>query len=199
MNILGRFHSDFIHSGRVIRLAELCGDLLPESGKILEVGCGDGKISKLMAERRPGAQLSGIEVMPREGAEIPVTKFDGITIPFEDNYFDSVCFIDVLHHTADPLILLREAARVSCGSIVLKDHQLKGLGALQILRLMDWVGNSRYGVSLPYNYWTIKQWKEAFAELNLKPEVWTENLNLYPFYLRPIFERSLHCVIKLIV
>ena len=78
-------------------------------------------------------------------------------------------FIDVLHHTSDPRVLQREAARVSRRWIIIKDHARTGLGAGPTLRFMDWVGNARYGVALPYNYWRESQWNQAFAGLNLRP------------------------------
>ena len=37
--------------------------------------------------------------------------------------------------------------------IVLKDHTRNGLFSGSTLRFMDWVGNARHGVRLPYNYW----------------------------------------------
>ena len=67
-----------------------------------------------------------------------------------DASFDVVMFVDVLHHTDDPLLLLQEAQRV--GKIILvKDHFRKGFLAGPTLRFMDWVGNAHHGVVLPYN------------------------------------------------
>ena len=197
MSLLGRIHSRFVHSNRVLRLAEICADHLPESGRVLEVGCGDGRISKLIGKRKPGLDIVGIEVLVREDAVIPVQAFDGETIPFEDNSFDAVCFIDVLHHTDDPMVLLSEAKRVSRKSILIKDHQRDGLLAFRTLQFMDWVGNARYGVSLPYNYWSQEEWRKAFEKLELTVQNWSHELGLYAWFLRPIFERRLHCVVEL--
>ena len=55
------------------------------------------------------------------------------------------------------MILLRETVRVARQVIVIKDHLLKGAFAYSTLRLMDWVGNARHDVALPYNYWTSAQ------------------------------------------
>jgi hypothetical protein len=38
-----------------------------------------------------------------------------------------VLFVDVLHHSKDPMILLREAVRMVRKAIVIKDHTLAGL------------------------------------------------------------------------
>ena len=81
-----------------------------------------------------------------------MTLFDGKTIPFEDNSFDLVMFVDVLHHAEDPASLLAEAARVSRKYLLLKDHVRTGLVGKWTLRLMDWFGNAQHNVVLPYNY-----------------------------------------------
>jgi hypothetical protein len=64
---------------------------------------------------------------------------------------------------------------------------------------MDWVGNSRYGVSLPYNYWSKPQWLQAFDELEMKIGSWTTSLKLYPWPASCLFDRSLHFVAHLSV
>jgi SAM-dependent methyltransferase len=121
----------------------------------------------------------------------------GRTIPYENRSFDGVMFVDVLHHTADAMILLREASRIARKMIVIKDHTLDGLLAAQTLRLMDKVGNARYGVSLPYNYWPKQRWLDAFDTLGLQIGVWTTNLGIYPWPPSWVFDRSLHFFARL--
>jgi len=55
---------------------------------------------------------------------------------------------DVLHHTQDPAVLLREAVRVSRSFVLLKDHLDENILDDVTLRLMDWVGNRPHGVVL---------------------------------------------------
>jgi hypothetical protein len=108
-------------------------------------------------------------------------------------------FSDVLHHTAEPRELLCEASRVARNAVAIKDHLLSGMLAGPTLAFMDRVGNRRFGVALPYNYWTRAQWMAAFSELSLVPEVWDQKLELYPFPASLVFDRSLHFVAKLMV
>jgi SAM-dependent methyltransferase len=126
-----------------------------------------------------------------------VERFNGEVIPYEDASFDGVMFIDVLHHTQDPMVLLREATRVARKAVVIKDHTLEGLLAGPTLRAMDWIGNARYGVSLPYNYWTKREWLDAFNELEVEVGSWISNLGLYPWPAGYLFDRSLHFVARL--
>ena len=138
-----------------------------------------------------------IDVFVRPTTHIPVVAFDGHRIPFDDAEFDAVVFVDVLHHTEDPMELLREAVRVAPGAIIVKDHAADGPLARPILRLMDWVGNAHHGVALPYNYWSTPRWQRAVAELGLRTEVWQTSLGLYPPPASWIFERELHLLCRL--
>jgi SAM-dependent methyltransferase len=161
------------------------------------VGCGDGLIAKLIQEQRPDVRIDGIDILVRPQTHIPVTAFDGQAIPHGDGQFDAVMFVDVLHHTNDPMILLREAARVARQAVLIKDHCLDGWLAGPTLQLMDWVGNARHGVVLPYHYWPARRWQEAFATLGLKAVAREQTLGLYPPPASWIFERSLHFVARL--
>jgi SAM-dependent methyltransferase len=146
---------------------------------------------------RPDLELQGLDVLGRPGTHVPVTVYDGRTIPYGDKSFDVVLFVDALHHTPDPMVPLREAARVARDAILIKDHLRDGILADRTLRLMDWVGNARYGVALPYAYWSRQQWLEAFARLGLTRSAWEVRLGLYPWPASWVFERSLHFIARL--
>ena len=63
--------------------------------------------------QRPDLEITGVDVLVRPKNHIPVQLFDGRQLPFPDQSFDAVMFVDVLHHTDDPSVLLREAKRVA--------------------------------------------------------------------------------------
>ncbi len=208
MSLIERIHTTQVHTRRVRRLCELLSNQFPREGRVLDVGCGDGLLAQCILERinqphqahglsRGQFKIEGIDVLVRDDTHIPVTRFDGNKIPFDDNSFDSVMFVDVLHHTDDPMVLLREAKRVTRGTIVIKDHTMNGVASGPTLRFMDRVGNARFGVSLPYNYWPKQKWMNAFDELGLKIEHWEKNLGLYPFPANLFFGRSLHFIARL--
>jgi SAM-dependent methyltransferase len=130
---------------------------------------------------------------------IPVARFDGAMIPEEDKSADIVMFVDVLHHTPDPMVLLREAVRVARRAVIIKDHRMSCIGAGVRLRFMDWVGNRPHGVVLPYNYWPEGRWQAAWDELGLEVKHYQTDLALYPKPTRWLFETGLHFLAGLAV
>lgn len=196
MKVLDHIHRSRVFPRRVNRLTQLLADAIPQGSSVLDVGCGDGTLAALMLEARPDLTIVGLEVLKRPTTKIPVTLFDGEHIPFGDCSFDVAMFVDVLHHTLDPMVLLREAARVARCSLVIKDHIAKGILAKARLRFMDYVGNARHGVSLPYNYWTEEQWLAAQTALRIKPTVLQRDLGLYPAPADAVFGANLHFVAR---
>jgi ubiquinone/menaquinone biosynthesis C-methylase UbiE len=194
MSLIEKIHGQCVFQRRVTVIAGCLAALLPRNASVLDVGCGDGSLAKLIQDQRPDVRIHGIDVLVRPQTAIPVEPFDGTHIPVADGSYDVVMFVDVLHHTNDPLVLLREARRVARQSVLLKDHTRNGFLAGPTLRFMDNVGNARYGVALPYNYWPREQWQAAFHELGLKVETWQQKLGLYSAWADWLFGRSLHFI-----
>jgi SAM-dependent methyltransferase len=195
--LLQWIHGGYVYNRRVRVLSEHLATVIPQNARVLDVGCGDGLLAHLILKKRPDLDLRGIDVLVREQTRIPVQAFDGRVIPYRDGSFDVVVFVDVLHHTEDPTLLLREAARVANTAIVIKDHTRDGVLAGLTLRFLDWVGNARYGIALPYNYWPEQKWREAFDTLGLTIAEWKKELALYPRPANCFFGRSLHFIARL--
>ena len=194
MSLIESVHGGYVHKRRISILSDRFSRLIPPNSRVLDVGCGDGRLARLIADKRPDISIHGIDVRLRNDAAIPAEAFDGKSIPYGQGSFDVVMFVDVLHHTSEPMILLREAIRAARQVILIKDHLVEGTFAYSTLRFMDWVGNARHGVALPYNYWTPAQWHRAFDKLGLNINSWEWNLKLYPFPGDLIFGRSLHFI-----
>jgi SAM-dependent methyltransferase len=192
--LLNAVHHRAVHNRRVHVLARQLAQIIPDGGRVLDVGCGDGLISREIMNRRPDLEIEGVDVMLRPVTHIPATTFDGNVLPFADDSFDYVTIVDVLHHTTDPVIMLAESRRVARKGVVIKDHLREGFGAGATLRVMDWVGNRGHDVVLPYNYLTRAQWDDAFQRAGLRVAEWREDLKLYPRPARYLFDRRLHFV-----
>ena len=168
-----------------------------EGAEMLDVGTGDGQIAKMIGERGQDITVTGIDIMERKKVHIPVTLFDGKTIPMDDDSVDVVTFVDVLHHTDDPQILISEAARVARKAVIIKDHLSENAIDHVTLRAMDWVGNAPHGVVLPYNYAPRRDWDRWFANAGLKTDVFETKVPLYPAPLSWVFGRKLHFIARL--
>ncbi len=195
---LNAVHGALIFGRRVEKLADALAAAIPAGpARVLDLGCGDGQVAVALMRRRPELVVEGVDVLVRPVTHIPVTEYDGATLPFAQAAFDHVTIVDVLHHTDDPGAVLAEAARVAARSVVVKDHLREGLLAGPVLRLMDWVGNRGHDVRLPYNYLDTEQWHKAFDRAGVSEGKRQVRLGLYPAPLDWAFGRRLHFVSRL--
>jgi SAM-dependent methyltransferase len=197
VNAAERLHAAYGGARRLDALCRHLAGLLPEGATVLDVGCGDGALDERIAAARRDVLISGLDVLVRPDARIAVAAFDGRTIPHPDRSFDAVILVDVLHHCEDPEALLAEAVRVARRCVLVKDHLASGPLSRALLRFMDDVGNRRFGVALPHNYWEESRWRAAFERLGVSAEAWIRDLALYPGPLDWIFGGSLHFVVRL--
>jgi len=191
---ISRWHHAFVFERRTRVLAELLAAQIPQGASVLDVGCGDGTVASRIAELRPDISIRGVEYLVRPECKIECRSFDGLTLPYPDRSFDLCMFVDVLHHTQDPAILLRDAVRVTRGFVLLKDHLDENILDDITLRFMDWVGNRPHGVVLTYNYQSRKQWAANFSQCGLKEESWKGDVPLYPWPFSLVVGRGLHFI-----
>lgn len=89
-------------------------DHVPAQGKLLDIGCGEGKLLRTLARERPALALHGcdIRVPQRTPTEFAFAEVTSEALPYDDGTFDAAMLFDVLEHVPDPAGMLREAARV---------------------------------------------------------------------------------------
>ena len=113
--------------GKADHVEELARRARLATGRVAEVGCGDGALLAELSQRRVGDALVGYEISEAaldlaRGRFIPrverLEPFDGVTIPARDRAFDLGILSHVLEHAPDPVALLRETARVADAVIV---------------------------------------------------------------------------------
>jgi ubiquinone/menaquinone biosynthesis C-methylase UbiE len=107
---------------QAIRQAFLSGIDFPPEARVLEVGCGTGVLTRMVAKCPGVAQVLGVDAAPslldraRElAAGLPGISFreaDAHALPFAAQSFDAVVFDSVLCHLLDPQRALAEARRV---------------------------------------------------------------------------------------
>lgn len=89
-----------------------------DEGSVLDLGCGDGEVGRLLVQEGRQVVLADICTHPnarRNGLEFRLFQ-QGEPVPAQDNEFDNTLLLTVLHHSDDPLKTLQEAYRVTRGS-----------------------------------------------------------------------------------
>jgi ubiquinone/menaquinone biosynthesis C-methylase UbiE len=151
------------HSGVVLQvLAQL--DVRPGE-QILDLGCGNGWATRLLAKSAAGATAIGVDVSPKmiERAEAmhsltvraryEVAAFEALN--FKDGKFDRLFSMEALYYALDLERALREALRV-----------LKSGGRADVV--VDFFAESPSTQSWPektglsMHYLSTQQWREAF-------------------------------------
>lgn len=183
-----------VYARRLAVLSDLIVRELNPGDRVLDVGCGTGRLAQALLHH-PGRPASltvhGVETRPRPECVVPVTAYDGGSLPFEARAFDVVIVADVLHHAVDPKRLLEECCRVSRRIVVVKDHQAEGCLARCRLRLLDWAANAPHGVPCLYRYATLTEWRAMFATLPASVRSELDAMRLYPAGWNWLFGRRL--------
>lgn len=192
--LLQSLHNKYVFQRRIQVLSNEVASVLGDAKTVLDIGCGDGTISKLSAEKKGNVHFSGIDVMARPICAIDFKLFDGYTIPHPDNAFDACMFIDVLHHLDHIKEIIAEAKRVASKYIIIKDHLYKNQFDYDTLKFMDWVGNKPHSVEVIFNFKKEEFWKQLFEELGLEIVIFNKQIPLYPFPFNALFGRELHFV-----
>jgi SAM-dependent methyltransferase len=99
------------------RLQALLAARLSDSGRCLDVGCGDGRPIGVWLREHVGA-YAGVDVSETAAAHARSLGLDArqvedaAELPFEDGAFDAVVCLEVLEHLFSPHEAAREALRV---------------------------------------------------------------------------------------
>ncbi len=149
------------------RVAKYLADLCPDKANVLDVGCNDGKIGWMLNQQKPGLIVQGLDIQDKSGCVISKDLYDGHKMPYKDNTFDIVIAVDMLHHTTDILSVLQEMARVSKTYILIKDVVVYGKWTYNLLCVIDYLVNIRFGIKCTYNFPNWDEWNNYFCKSNL--------------------------------
>jgi SAM-dependent methyltransferase len=150
--------------------------------RILEVGVGEGHVTRRVRERFPAATLVGVDLPSAElagqwqAAGLACLFGDATRLPVPDGAVDLVLAIEVLEHIAEPDDALAELARVCSGTLVasVPFEPIWRLGNLIRRRYVGQLGNTPGHV----NHWTRRGFRRFVAtrfdlDLVASPLPWT--------------------------
>ena len=138
--------------------------LIPNS-KLIDIGAGGCTIAQELI--REGFQITPIDVRNKSVvSDISPTIYDGKRIPFADSSFDIALLITVLHHTKDPVAILKEASRVAKRIIVMEDLYENQIQKYLTFIMDSWLNKEFFGH--PYSNKTETDWEQTFKNLDLK-------------------------------
>lgn len=95
-------------------------NLLPETGSVIDIGCGVGTLLKFIREKKPKLKLEG-----RDHSDIAIKKLKEVYIkgkveklPFISGKADIIIATEVLEHMPDDMKLLANMAKVAPIAII---------------------------------------------------------------------------------
>lgn len=147
--------------GRSFTQLRLRRSTRPLSGRILDLGAGNGQASKLLAEAGLDVvsldftQASCVAIGGRGGSAL---RGDGTRLPFAADSFDGVVLLDVIEHMPSPHAVLAECARVlkPGGTLLVScpNHDTNGLVKVMVrARFGQWPTRDNLQVWDPTHYW----------------------------------------------
>lgn len=151
--------------------------LLPDSGRILDIGCGFGLFAAYFGQTQPDRRIVGVDPNARR---IEMAKRVCESIGLKDNTFlagdardialdgtfDGAYVLDVMHHIpeADQLPMLARLRDLLAprGVLVMKDITTEPAFGLEFTRLLDRV---MVGWNEPLRYRHHREWGEMLSSL----------------------------------
>lgn len=150
------------------KMCQDCQDFIKRGSKILDLGCGSGIVAKNF-QKIFQAEVWGVDIKDRRIVPIPFQIIDGKSLPFPENYFDIVLISYVLHHSQNPLVLLKEAQRVVKDKILIYEDIPAGIISGSICQLHGFIFNKLFQDSRnDCDFKTEKEWRKIFEDLGLK-------------------------------
>lgn len=137
-----------------------CHNNILENLKVLDIGCGSGEYLIFLNDNLKNGEYCGVEISQSaidhaninlkknefdffgdpylqkftykvNAKNFKFSKINGADLPFQENYFDVVYFVMVLHHTYEYEKIIKEAQRVLKNDGVLIVIDLKGQSELK--------------------------------------------------------------------
>jgi ubiquinone/menaquinone biosynthesis C-methylase UbiE len=138
-------------------------------GRTVDVGAGDGALLALISQSTLASELHGLEISASGIDKIQerslqllksVRQFDGYSMPYPDQSFDTALCTHVLEHVEHERLFLRELARIS-KSVILEVPLEHGFQVAKSIRISGPFGH--------INFYTPETFLALLRSVGLKP------------------------------
>lgn len=164
-DLVRRFYSSRIGRAWIAKKLRPVLPYLSNDQRCVDIGCGNGLIVQVLRQKGipcDAVDVADLSIVP----EVAVTVYDGLHLPYHDVAFDSALLLTVLHHTPDPVPVLREAARVAKRIIIIEDVY-NNIVQQYLTYGMDTLVNLGHS-SMTYQNKSDAEWKATFEDLGLR-------------------------------
>jgi len=166
---------------------------LGEGKTVLDFGCGDLSLSKLLHQEFPALAITGVDVVDSgvRAEGVTFTLYDGKMLPFRSNAFDISISYHVFHHCSDPRAAFGELARVTKKTLLIVEPVYRNGIDLFFMKFADRFGNGWRGVAIPmpFTFQSEATWRRFAREFHWNVAV-TKTVGVLPRWL-PIGEAKL--------
>jgi len=154
--------------------------LLPDSGRILDIGCGFGLFAAYFGQTQPGRCITGIDpdarriqMAKRVAGQLKLDRHEFIAADARDarvkGPFDAAYVLDVMHHIPEAdqralLVRLRDLLSPR-GTLIIKDITTEPAFGLRFTELLDRV---MVGWDEPLAYRHHREWGQMLTELGFR-------------------------------
>ena len=167
-----RFWTERMIKKRTKQIVDSFDSFIKPEDRVLDIGAGAGWVAQEI-EKRKGLDIILLDIDDFNQTNLSVQLYNGKEIPFSDNSFDVVLLNFVLHHSKNPLQVLKEAKRVARDRIIIFEDTYNSFFSKIILCFWDIL------INLP-SFLAHGQWEQMSFEFKKSPE-WVkvlENLGL---------------------
>lgn len=152
---------------------------------LLDVGCGNGLVSELSKPHFAEIQLLDVMNYLSQEVDLPFVQYDeGRPFPITKTY-DTVLLLTVLHHSNDPLLLLKESWKATAKRLIIIEsvfgvHTQAPVGHYDLASfveadqiafavVVDWLYNRvlNDNIPVPYNFTSPDGWLGVFSECGM--------------------------------
>ena len=163
-------------------------DLYKNEERILEIGCGNGALVKLL--REAGRQVEAVDVENKTYfQEVQPIIYNGENLPVTDKQFSAVQMITMLHHVKEPEKLIAEAKRTGQQLVIMEDIYSNSFQKY-ITWFTDSIVNWEFSAH-PHTNKTDQEWREIFEHLDLKVEKVKYHKGFLLFFQQVTYELSM--------